>query len=217
MAAFAMFSRTSPSLRAFDTQRAEGNVGTIDGLAQVPGDTHRRARLEPVSPESLRPSCTSVLRQRQRGKALAARVLLEGHSCVARAGTGYVSSPTMHGASGLHKVHRNGAIPYAHQMLGAALLHPDVRAGLPLRPEPLLTQDGTANNAGERQAAKRCMAKVRQDPPHRKCSITADSLRANAPPLRPCTIMGCSISSGSQTAIMPSSAHRCRRPNTLGA
>src|SRR5215472_2083394 len=70
MAAFAMFSLKSPSLLTFDNERVEGNLQTIYGIAQAPCDTYMRALLDPVSPESLRPSFQGVLRQLQRGKAL---------------------------------------------------------------------------------------------------------------------------------------------------
>ena len=56
MSAFAMFSLKSPSLLAFDKQRVEGHWGTIYGIGHVPGDTQMRERLDPVSPESLRPA-----------------------------------------------------------------------------------------------------------------------------------------------------------------
>jgi len=62
MAAFAMFSLKAPSLLAFDTQRAEGNVRTIYGMACVPCDTRMRERLDPMSPEALRPLFKSVFR-----------------------------------------------------------------------------------------------------------------------------------------------------------
>ena len=68
-------------------------------------------------------------------------------------------------------------------MWGAALVHPDVRAVMPLMPEALVTQDGTAKHDGERHAAQRCMAKWRQDHPHLKCIVTEDRLRAHAPHL----------------------------------
>jgi hypothetical protein len=68
-------------------------------------------------------------------------------------------------------------------MLGAALIHPDVRAVIPLRPEPLGQDDGTDKNACARNAAKRFVVKLRQDPPPRKCIVTADSRSANAPPI----------------------------------
>src|SRR5882672_6088510 len=181
MSAFAMFSLKSPSLLAFDKQRAEGNLGTIYGIEHVPCDTHMRERLDPVSPESLRPSFKSVFRQLQRGKALEELVFLDGHYLVALDGTGYFSSPTIHCASCLQKVHRNGSITYYHQMLGAAIIHPDVREVIPLMPEPIIKQDGTAKNDCERNAAKRFIAKLRQDHPHLKFIITEDSLSSNAP------------------------------------
>src|SRR5262245_11937073 len=50
MSAFAMFSLKTPSLLAFDKERAEGNVHTIYGIERVPCDTHMRTILDPVSP-----------------------------------------------------------------------------------------------------------------------------------------------------------------------
>ncbi len=181
MAAFALFSLTAPSLLACDKERAEGNVHTIYGMARVPCDTHRRASLEPVSPKWLRPVCTSVCRQRQRGKALEERLFLDGHYVLALDGTGYLSSQTMHCASCLHQVHRHGSITSYQQMLGAAMIHPDRRAVMPLMPAPIVAHDGTGQNDGERHAANRFIAKLRHDHPHRKCIVTADSLRSHAP------------------------------------
>src|SRR2546421_8732174 len=181
MSAFAMFSLKSPSLLAFDKQRIEGNLETIYGIPRAPCDTRMRERLDPVSPESLRPSFTSVFRQLQRGKALEDMVFLDGHYLVALDGTGYFSSPTIHCASCLQKVHRNGSRTYYHQMLGAALIHPDRREVIPLMPEPIIKQDGTAKNDCERNAAKRFIVKLRQDHPHLKFIVTEDSLSSNAP------------------------------------
>jgi len=143
MSAFAMFSLKAPSLLAFDKERAEGNLHTIYGIERVPCDTHMREILDPVSPKVLRPVFTSVFRQLQRGKALEEMMFLDGHYLLALDGTGYFSSQTIHCASCLHKVHRNGSITYYHQMLGAAIIHPDRREVIPLMPEPIVTQDGT--------------------------------------------------------------------------
>jgi hypothetical protein len=87
----------------------------------------------------------------------------------------------MHCASCVRKVHRNGSVTYYHQMVGAAILHPEVRAVIPVMPEPIGKHDGTEKNDCERHAAKRFMAKLRQDHPHLTCLVTEDSLRANAP------------------------------------
>src|SRR5712691_7329669 len=181
MSAFAMFSLKAPSLLAFDKERSEGNVHTIYGIQRVPCDTSMREILDPVSPKWLRPVFTSVLRQLQRGKALEALTFLDGHSLLALDGTEYVSSTTIHCASCVHRVHRNGSITYAHQLLGAAIIHPDQRAVIPLMPEPIINRDGTDNNDGERNAAKRFIIKLRHDHPHLTCIVTEDSLSSNAP------------------------------------
>jgi hypothetical protein len=66
-------------------------------------------------------------------------------------------------------------------MLGAALIHPDLRTVIPLMPEPIVRFDGMAKNDCERNAAKRFIAKLRQDHPHLKFIVTEDSLSSNAP------------------------------------
>jgi hypothetical protein len=181
MAAFALFSLKSPSLLAFDKHRVEGNLGTIYAIDHVPCDTQMREILDPVSPESVRPLFRSVFGQLQRGKALEAMMFLDDYYLLALDGTEYFSSKTIHCASCLHKVHRNGSITYYHQMLGAALVHPDQRAVIPLMPEPIVKQDGTGKNDCERNAAKRFIAKLRKDHPHLKFIVTEDSLSSNAP------------------------------------
>src|ERR687885_753773 len=181
MSAFAMFSLKAPSLLAFDKERAEGNLHTIYGIERVPCDTYMREILDPVSPKVLRPVFTSVFRQLQRGKALEPMTFLDGHYLLALDGTEYFSSKTIHCASCLHRVHRNGSITYTHQMLGAAIIHPDQRAVIPLMPEPIVNRDGTDKNDCERNAAKRFVAKLRQDHPHLKFIVTEDSLSSNAP------------------------------------
>jgi hypothetical protein len=144
MSAFAPCFLKSPSLLAFDKERAEGNLATIDGLERVPCDTHMCAICDPVSPASRRPVFKSGLRQVQRGKALEALALLDGHDLWALDGTGYFSSKTIHCMAGLRKGHRNGTATY-YQMLGTALIHPDVCEVMPLMPEPIMWM-GTADS-----------------------------------------------------------------------
>src|SRR5918999_2458643 len=191
MSAFAMFSLKSSSLLAFDKERAEGNLETVYGIERVPCDTHMRERLDPVAPELRRPLFKSVFRQLQRGKALEARVFLDGYYLLALDGTGDFSSQTIHCASCLQKGQRNGSITYYHQLLGAAMLHPDCREVIPLMPEPIIKQDGTEKNDCERNAAKRFIIKLRQDHPHLQFIITEDSLRSNAPHIETLHDHGC--------------------------
>src|SRR5205823_2835596 len=147
-------------------QRAEGNLGRIYGIEHVPCDTQMREILDPMSPESLRPLFKRVFIQLQRGKALEPMAFLDGHYLVALDGTGYFSSQTIHCASCLHKVHRNGTTTSYHQMLGPAIIHPYKRAVIPLMPEPIIIQDGTAKNDCERRAAQ-CLASGRTGQCHR--------------------------------------------------
>ena len=79
MSALAMFSLQSPSLLAFEQQRAEGNVHTIYGIERVLCDTYRRERLDMVSPKSLRSVCTHLFRQLQCGQALEERMFFDGY------------------------------------------------------------------------------------------------------------------------------------------
>jgi len=181
LSAFAMFSLKSSSLLAFDKERTEGNLQRVYGIERVPCDTAMREILDPVEPESLRPLFKGVFRALQRGKALEEMVFVEGHYLLALDGTGYFSSQQIHCASCLATHHRNGTVTYRHQMLGAALIHPDQRAVIPLMPEPIIKQDGTEKNDCERNAAKRFITKLRQDHPHLKVIVTEDSLSSNAP------------------------------------
>lgn len=191
MAGFAMFSLKCPSLLDFDRQRAEGNLQTIYGIERVPCDTYMRERLDPVVPDSLRPVFTGVFRQVQRGKALEAMVFLQGCYLLALDGTGYFSSPTIHCSSCLETQHRNGALTYSHQLLGAALIHPDRREVIPLMPEAIQKQDGSEKNDCERNAAKRFLAKLRREHPHLPVIVTEDGLSSNAPHIETLQAYGC--------------------------
>src|SRR2546421_2136204 len=181
MSACALFSLKSPSLLAFDQERPAGNLQRVYGIKRVPCDSAMRAILDPVEPERLRPLFTHVFRALQRGKALEEMLFVEGHYLLALDGTGYFSSNQIHCASCLETHHRNGTVTYRHQMLGAALIHPDRREVIPLMPEPIVKQDGTEKNDCERNAAKRLIVKLRQDHPHLKLIVTEDSLSSNAP------------------------------------
>ncbi len=83
-----MFSLKCPSLLDYDKQRAEDNLKTIYGIERAPCDSYMREVLDPLSPESLRPSFKGVFGQLQRGKALEAMVFFKGCYLLALDGTG---------------------------------------------------------------------------------------------------------------------------------
>lgn len=186
MAGFAMFSLKEPSLLAFDERRREEpqNLHTIYQIERVPCDTQMRLILDDVEPESLRPVFKDIFRQLQRGKVLEEFQFLGGHYLLPLDGTGYFASKTIHCPNCLQKQLRSGEVLYHHQMLGAAIVHPDRAEVIPLMPEPIIKQDGEQKNDCERNAAKRFLTALRQDHPHLSLIVTEDALSSNAPHIR---------------------------------
>lgn len=183
MAGFAVFALKAPSLLAFDDQRRndEANLKSLFGIQHVPSDTQMRTILDNVDPPELRPAYTDVFRQLQRGKALEPLVFFLGHYLMALDGTSYFSSEKVHCPSCLEKKSRNGNVSYSHQMLGAALVHPDRKEVIPLCPEPIIKQDGDTKNDCERNASRRFFGHFRREHPKLPVIVVADALSANAP------------------------------------
>lgn len=186
MSAFAMFSLKDPSLLAFDQRRSDpnDNFRTIYGINRVPCDSQMRAILDPVDPTCLRAPFLEIFRCLQRGKMLEHFVYLDGCYLVSLDGTGYFSSTKIHCASCLEKHHRNGTVSYSHQLLGATLVHPDLKEVIPLAPEPIIQQDGHTKNDCERNATRRWLKQFRKEHPHLRVIVVEDALSANAPHLK---------------------------------
>jgi len=184
MSAFAMFSLKDPSLLAFDRRRNDENLKSIYHIGNIPCDTSLRSILDPLDPESLRPSFKDIFGQLQRGKALEPFVFYQGCYLLSLDGTGYFSSRTIHCTSCMQKTSKKGAVTYYHQMLGAAIVHPDLKEVIPLMPEPIIKQDGETKNDCERNAAKRFFHKLRCDHPHLNLIVIEDGLSSNAPHIR---------------------------------
>ncbi len=186
MSAFAMFSLKDPSLLAFDLRRGNpnDNFRTIYGIQHVPSDTQMRAILDPVDPAGLRAPFLEVFRRLQRAKMLEQFVYLHGCYLVSLDGTGYYSSTKIHCPSCLEKRHRGGGVTYYHQLLGATLVHPDLKEVIPLFPEPIIQQDGQTKNDCERNATRRWLKQFRREHPHLPIIVVEDALSANAPHLK---------------------------------
>ena len=187
----AMFSLKCPSLLAFDGQRNDPNVRSVYHIGRVPCDTQMGEILDGVDPEKLRPLFKDVFRQLQRAKKLESFVYLEGCYLLSLDGTGYFSSNKIHCDSCLQKHHKNGTITYQHQLLGAAIVHPDHREVIPLAPEPIIQQDGATKNDCERNAIKRMLPKLRRDHPHLKLIVIEDGLASNGPHIRDLMAYNC--------------------------
>ena len=184
LSAFAMFTLKDPSLLAFDARRNDANLKALFGIGQIPSDTQMREILDPLDAEHLRPLFGDVFRQLQRGKALEPFAFYEGGYLLALDGTGYFSSENVHCPSCQVKEHKNGTVTYEHQMLGAVVVHPDIKEVIPLAPEPIQKQDGSTKNDCERNAARRLLAKIRREHPRLKLIVVEDGLASNGPHVR---------------------------------
>jgi len=183
MSGFALFSLKDPSLLAFDERRAKPeNLQRVYRLRRIPSDTQMRTIVDEVEPQTLRPVYKSVFRALQRGKALEPLRFMGRYYLLSVDGTGYFTSKHIHCADCLERRNRRtGEITYAHQMLGAAIVHPDHPVVVPVCPEPIIKQDGVQKNDCERNAAKRFLTQLRQDHPRLPLIIVEDALSANAP------------------------------------
>ncbi len=186
MSGFAMFSLKDASLLKFDERRAkDSNLKRIYETEIIPSDSQMRTILDPVQPVELRPLYKDVFRELQRGKALEKLVFMNGHYLLSLDGSGYFASKKVHCASCLEKKNsKTGEISYHHQLLGGAIVHPDLKEVIPLAPEAIIKQDGQTKNDCERNAAKRFLAQFRQDHPHLPVIIIEDALSANGPHIK---------------------------------
>ena len=188
MSAFAMFSLKDPSLLAFDHRRRTPATTSAPSMGSTASPATPRCGPSsiPSIPRAFGPRFREIFRRLQRGKVLERFVYLDGYYLVSLDGTGYFSSAKIHCPSCLVKHHRNGTVTYSHQLLGATLVHPDLKEVIPLAPEPIIQQDGQTKNDCERNATRRWLESFRQEHPHLPVIVVEDALSSNAPaPKRP--------------------------------
>ena len=190
-AAFAMFHLKFPSMLGFDEHahadpRLIHNLESLYRLGSVPSDTQMREILDAVPPEALRPAFEAIHHALQRGGALKEFVSLDGRYLLAIDGTGSFCSTKVSCPHCLIKKRAKGTvIEYAHQALGAAIVHPDKKGqALVLAVEPITRSDGAKKNDCEREAVKRLLDYIAEAFPGRRFLITEDALAANGPHLQ---------------------------------
>lgn len=183
MSGLAVFSLKDPSLLAFDDRRKEdeGNLKRVFGIQNVPSDTQLREILDPVNPALIRPAFNKIFHELQRGKVLESFVYYQGCYLMSMDGTGSFSSKALSSSSCLVKKHKNCTVTYHQQVLGAAIVHPGLKEVIPLPPEMIIKQDGSAKNDCERNAGKRFLEKFREDHPRLGIIVIEDGLSSNAP------------------------------------
>lgn len=158
-----------------------GNLKRLFSLKALPSDTQMRERLDRLNPEVLRLAFRKVFALLQRSKVLDNFLFMGERYLISLDGTGVFSSQQVHCEHCCEKQHRDGSLTYYHQILAAALVHPDQKVVFPLAPEPIMKADGFKKNDCERNAAKRWVEGFRREHPHLKAVLLADGLSSTEP------------------------------------
>lgn len=187
MSGLAIFGLKFPSLLQFENNKGNAvikrNLKNLYHVQETPSDTCLRERLDILSPENFRRPFRTIFAFLQRGKVLERYKYFNKYYLISIDGTGQYSSSKVRCKNCCEKHHRSGEVTYYHQMLGAAVVHPDERIVIPLAPEPIVKGDGYTKNDCERNASKRLLKDLRREHPHLDAIIVEDSLASNYPHL----------------------------------
>jgi hypothetical protein len=187
MSGLAIFGLKFPSLLKFEESKSDKviqrNLKNLYRVNKAPSDTCLRERLDVLSPNTLRRPFRTIFAFLQRGKMLDRYLYFGKYYLMSVDGTGQYSSNKIHCKNCCEKHHKDGRITYYHQMLGAAIVHPDEKAVIPIAPEPIVKSDGKNKNDCESNASKRLLKDFRREHPHLKTIIVEDALSSNYPHL----------------------------------
>jgi hypothetical protein len=185
MSALAMMFFQDPSLLSFQRRVQDAmqcnNLKTMFAVGSIPKDTPLREAIDDLPSELLAPAFDLLFHQLQRAKQLEPYRLLDSY-LIGLDGSQYFSSEKIH-CPGCLTFQSKGktATRYAHQILQAVMLHPNMRQVLPLFPEAVTNSDGNEKQDCEINAAKRLLPKLRAAHPKLPIIITADGLYSKQP------------------------------------
>lgn len=185
MSGFAMMHFQDPALLQFQRNLEEGlrrnNLRNIFDVESIPKDSQMREVMDEVDSSGVEPIFDDFFAVLQRGKHLEQYRFLEEYYLVTLDGSGYFSSDEICCPGCLRKESKRGKVRYEHQIVQAALMHPNMRQVIPLIPEAVKNTDGTDKQDCEIKAGKRLLGKIRNSHPKLKIIIVGDSLYSKQP------------------------------------
>ena len=185
MSGFACMYFQDPSLLQFQTRMQEeqhrNNLQTLFGVEVIPKDTQMRECIDQVDRENFRDIFKAYCLCLQRNKRLEDYQILPGLYLVPMDGTEFFKSEKISCEHCLRKEHKEGEINYSHQALQGGIMHPDQSVIIPFMPEEIHNTDGTNKQDCEMNAAKRFVAKTRQDHPQLGIIFGGDGLFSRQP------------------------------------
>jgi Transposase DDE domain len=190
MSGFAMFSLKYSSLLDFEqqTEMERTNLHNIYGIEKVCSDANLRRVLDRQAPDFIRKEYPKRFKKLQNNGLLQEyeyKIGSTGYLLVSCDGVQHFSSKSLSCPCCLKKEHKDGTCTYHHNMLCAALVHPEKREVFLLNTEPMVHQDGVLKNDCERNAAKRLQKNMKSDygayQKQYNFLFVEDALYANAP------------------------------------
>ena len=185
MSAFAMMYFQDPSILQFQKRLEDGihnnNLKTLFQVESIPKDSQMKEVIDAVDSKELEPVFEDFFMALQRGKHLEQYRFLGDYYLISMDGTGYFSSDKINCPGCLRKESKKGKVRYEHQIVQAALMHPEMRQVIPLAPEAVKNTDGSKKQDCEINAGKRLIKKIRKSHHRLKTIIVADSLHSKQP------------------------------------
>jgi len=177
-----------PSLLSFqrklESRIKRNNLKTQFEIRETPKESQMREILDDVPCGAYDPIFKEYLTRLQRGNQLSAYVFEEGAYLLPLDGTQYHYSTHVHCDQCLQQALRNGKTGYSHKVVQAAIVHPDHKQVIPMRPEEIKNSDGFTKQDCEINAAKRLMPILKKMHPRLTYIRLGDSLYATAPFIR---------------------------------
>jgi hypothetical protein len=192
MSGFAMMFFQHNSLLEFQRKmkhrRGRCNLETIFGVHEVPSDTQMREILDGVPVELRRPVLPALFAKVRRagwGKEFKSTVLSGEHQgeyySAMLDGSDYFHSTHLQCPGCLQRTEANGDVHFRHTVVSATLVKAGSHRVLPLDVEEVRNSDGRDKQDCEVKAAKRLIARLRQEHPQLPLIIGGDDLYCHAP------------------------------------
>lgn len=190
MIGYAIFALKYPSVLSFEQQSImdRANLKSVYGIDKICSDTQLREILDPIDPQFIRDEFAEkfkTLRKTGLVKEFAYKIGGTKYHIISSDGVQHFSSKQVSCPCCLEKKHKNGTCTYHHNMLCAALVHPEKREVFLMDVEPIIQQDGLTKNDSELNAGKRLQENLhKQYKVYQKqynFLIVEDALYANGP------------------------------------
>ena len=188
LSAVALFFVQDASLlqfqRRFQRKFQANNLSSTFGVREIPVDSQLRDLIDRHDHQPILPCFADWIGRLQRCKWLQHYQIFDARYLITLDGSRYFSSEAVHCAHCLTTT-KNGTTRYHHDILQAAIVHPDQRQVLPLAPEFVRNSDADGGNYRKQDceitAGYRMLARLRADYPRMAAIIVADSLYSKQP------------------------------------